>query len=312
MWRRLLHPSAVRPAASAAGLAALQSWQPSWTLRSYDQDRHPVRQVFVGHHILQCSPKQNVFACSGCNDRLPRSSFSKKQLGRNIKKCKQCTAKHTDAATTVTCTQCGEDLPSESFATRQLRRSTRVCCTCARSNDDQEHVNKRNDFIICSVCAESLPRDAFSDRQKERQKDLGGKTCRACTNIGPPSHALARIDLGSLSDECTFCSAKRFPCEGDSFCCGRGKHHVDFEKYYKPPQDALLDIFAQTWPYKDAAGQFVHDSRTNAPRLTGFSAMSRRYNSLFSLAMHEIHSTTAERELHFGNELRPYKGRAPI
>ena len=116
---------------------------------------------------------------------------------------------------------------------------------------------------------------------------------------------LARIHLGDKSVECPRCAALRFPCEGVGFCCGEGKHVVDFATYYRPPGDNLLKLFSSTWPYTDAKGNAVHDVRANAPRLTGFGAMSRRYNNLFSLAMHEIQSTNAERELRFGNELRP-------
>ena len=80
---------------------------------------------------------------------------------------------------------------------------------------------------------------------------------------------------------------------------------IDFASHFRAPGKALLKIFATNWPHKDARGQVIHDTRTNSPRLTGFSAVSRRCNNMFSLAMHEIHSTTSEKELRFGNDLRP-------
>jgi len=64
-------------------------------------------------------------------------------------------------------------------------------------------------------------------------------------------------------------------------------------------------VFRKTWPYKDEHGCYVHDAGTNAPKLTGFSAVSRRCNNMFTMAMHEVQSTSAERELRLGNELRP-------
>eukprot|EP00959_Pyramimonas_sp_CCMP1952_P358153 7499313-Pyramimonas_sp.AAC.1 len=43
---------------------------------------------------------------------------------------------------------------------------------------------------------------------------------------------------------------------------------------------------------------------THAPRLAGFTAVSRRYNNLYALAVHEIQSAGPTKELRFGNYLR--------
>eukprot|EP00959_Pyramimonas_sp_CCMP1952_P128028 2677709-Pyramimonas_sp.AAC.2 len=104
---------------------------------------------------------------------------------------------------------------------------------------------------------------------------------------------------------CPHCSAKLFQCEGDGFRCGGGKHYVDMSRYYKTPAGALLDLFRTARLCKDQQGRPAHDPTTNGPRLTGFSAISRRCNSLLSFAAHEIQNTTSENELRFGNELRP-------
>eukprot|EP00959_Pyramimonas_sp_CCMP1952_P224137 4686448-Pyramimonas_sp.AAC.1 len=67
---------------------------------------------------------------------------------------------------------------------------------------------------------------------------------------------------------CPHCSAKLLQCEGDGFCCGGGEHYVDMSRYYNPPAGGLLDLYRTTWLYKDQQGRPVHDSTTNAPRLT--------------------------------------------
>ena len=200
------------------------------------------------------------------------------------------------------CTACDQRLCRGSFAADQQRRSTRICKHCAAT-----HVlasRSAATILQCDVCENLLPRDSFAVRQQQRST----KICRFCAGAnsgGRPEHSMARIDLGTLSQRCEHCTASLFPSEGTTFCCGRGMHFVDFKTYHRPPGDDFLKLFAATWTYLDAKGNPVHDDRIGAPRLTGFSAMSRRYNNLFTLAVHEIHSTTSERELRFGNELRP-------
>eukprot|EP00959_Pyramimonas_sp_CCMP1952_P018050 382443-Pyramimonas_sp.AAC.1 len=76
-------------------------------------------------------------------------------------------------------------------------------------------------------------------------------------------------------------------------------------EYYQQPNDALLQLYRGTWPVKTADGNLAHDDATNAPKLTGYTADSRRYNSLLSLAAHEVQSATPEREIRFGVVLRP-------
>jgi len=108
-----------------------------------------------------------------------------------------------------------------------------------------------------------------------------------------------------MDAECKHCKALLFRHELAGFCCSHGNYALDFSKYFRAPDGHLLRIFAKTWPYKDSAGKLVHDSHTNAPRLTGFSAHSRRYNNMFCLAVHVVHSSSAQKEFRFGNELAP-------
>ena len=263
MWRRLLQPRLLRPAAS---VLALQVW-PAFETQPRLPPHHAAHRLQLHRHLgssfVSCSPKCALLSCNAC----------------------------------------GEALAHECFANCQRNRSTRICKNCAANNETAnraEH-NLPAAFLLCKTCGESLPRDNFSAESQKRS----AKTCKSCSANGRPPDKLARIDLGTQSHDCPYCEAPLFPCEGDTFCCGQGKHYVDFTTYYTPPGDALQKLFRQTWTYHDDKGRVVHDARTNNPRITGFSAMSRRYNNLFSLAMHEIQSTTSERELHFGNELRP-------
>ena len=320
MWQRLWRPAFVRPAASLLALQVWPSFQSSQQFHS--SPCIPGRLPFapLGNSVVSCSPKAALFTCTSCSEALSRDSFAGNQVKRSTRICKGCAGeRQSAAAVNFTCTQCCEDLSSECFAHDQVKRSTRICKGCAGERQsaaavnaavnftctqcyedlssecfarDQRHRSTRvcsscshprpAEFLICSDCGESLQRESFS---KDRQRQAI-KICKGCSSIGRPSIELARIALGSLSEECSYCSAQRFPCEGDSFCCGHGKHFVDFSKYYEPPNAALMKIFGSSWMYTDAKGNAVHDALTNAPRMTGFSAMSRRYNALFSLAMH--------------------------
>eukprot|EP00959_Pyramimonas_sp_CCMP1952_P039923 834759-Pyramimonas_sp.AAC.1 len=117
--------------------------------------------------------------------------------------------------------------------------------------------------------------------------------------------ATLTFHLGSLSSPCPHCGALLFPCETDTFCCNGGAYIVDFDDFFKAPDKPLLDIYASTWPLTDKGGCSLHDAKTNAPALTGFTAASRKYNALFALAQHEIQSSTAEKELRFGDARKP-------
>lgn len=284
MWRRLLHPTLLRPAASAVGLGTLSSFQPGAASRNPRYDHSALAPSNGGAHVLRCSPKQNTWNCSACDKSLPRDSFALRQRNHSTRVCKACSA----PAQTLTCTQCHEELSVELFARSQRERSTRICSACCAQK--VESCPGVVQFLVCSACGEQLPRQHFAARQQNRST----RTCSACTLNGGPPDSLQRIALGALDNSCKHCGANVFACEVGGFCCGQRKHFVDFGAYFKSPGEQLLTIFASTWHHKDAARKLIHDATTDAPKLTSFPADSRRYNNLFSLAMHEIHSTTSD------------------
>ena len=73
--------------------------------------------------------------------------------------------------------------------------------------------------------------------------------------------------------------------ETSHFCCQFGRHVVDFAQYFQSPDETLQKLFRGD---SDSA---------DANLSTSFSALSRKYNSLFALAQHEIQSNTLEREI---------------
>ena len=113
------------------------------------------------------------------------------------------------------------------------------------------------------------------------------------------------LALGAQCAQCPHCHAKLWTHEQTGFCCQYGKHAINFTTYFRAPSPDLLRLYASSWPLRDLAGNVSRDSKTNADKLTSFSVVSRRYNNMFALASHEIHSSTASRECKFGNELRP-------
>ena len=80
---------------------------------------------------------------------------------------------------------------------------------------------------------------------------------------------------------------------------------MHFEDFFPLPSAALVKIFQKNWPQKSLGNTPLLDKQTGSALLTGFSAASRRYNNMFTLAAHETQSTAAEKELHCGNHLRP-------
>ena len=86
-------------------------------------------------------------------------------------------------------------------------------------------------------------------------------------------------------NKCNHCSSVLLSSESSHFCCQSGQHVVDFTQYFQCPGASLLRIF--------------NDSveKEGAPLGSRFSALSRKYNSLFSLAQHEIQSNSLEREI---------------
>lgn len=296
MWRRLVRPAVLRPAASVIGLSTFPLFQPTLGLRYFSDDARQLAPYSASAHVLWCSPKKATLKCSGCGNNLPHEAYAPSQQRRSTRKCKTCTA----PAATLTCTQCHEQMPKESFSGNQQKRSNRTCAECCSRNSSTT-LTTLVEFLVCTTCGEQMPRQNFAAREQNRST----RTCKDCTKTGRPPEQLERIALGTLSKECAHCEAALFACEQGAFCCGHGEHYVDFTSFYTPSGETLLKIFRKTWPYRDQHGHASHDPQTNAPRITGFSAMSRRYNNLFTLAVHEIHSTTSERELRFGNELRP-------
>ena len=123
-------------------------------------------------------------------------------------------------ALVLRCTACDQVLDRDSFAKDQQRRATRICVNCAAAKEKLATQSAAT-LLQCTVCENLLPRDSFAVRQQRRST----KTCSLCANDGGrPEHSVGRIDLGTLSRRCDHCTARLFPSEGTTFCCGRGKH----------------------------------------------------------------------------------------
>ena len=135
MWRRLLHPTLLRPAASAIGLGTLSTCQPPASFRSRHCNAPPLSHSASGQRLLWCSPKQHAWMCSGCATTLPRDSFPPDQHERRTRQCKSCVI----AVGSLACTQCHEQLPPDSFAQRQRGRSTRTCIACCSQKHCCKH-----------------------------------------------------------------------------------------------------------------------------------------------------------------------------
>ena len=291
MWRRLAHPRLVQPTCALATLTTLHCVSP------LQRRRAPGTATSHWLYIkpVQCAPKKEWLTCVACGESSQRHCFSADQQRRSSRTCKTCASAALHAATSVnpaeflTCVACGESVQRQCFSAAQINRSSRTCTSCSSKALAATTEVTPASRLTCSACGESLERQPFTLFQQPRSS----RKCTACCPVGRPADELTRITPGDQSSECPHCKAQLFACERGAFCCGQSKHQVDFTAYFRPPGQNLLSIFASTWPHTDAKGVALHDARTNSPRLTGFSSMSRRFNNLFSLAMHEIHSTTS-------------------
>ena len=188
---------------------------------------------------------------------------------------------------TLTCTVCGEAKAPDCFAARQRERSTRKCSTCS--------VRKQTAWT-CVTCGLSKPRLAFSENQQHK----ASKKCMECAT--PAARSIA---LGAQNVTCPHCQAKLFPTESKSFCCNLGKYAVHFEDFFEVPRPALMQIFAKTWPQNPPGASTAAAGPSGTSCLTGFSAVCRRFNNMFTLAAHEIQSSSDDKEMRVGNALRP-------
>ena len=250
------------------------------------------------HLLSRGRPSAATLQCNRCSLHLPKSAFSNCQVRRATRRCLECglaaTRAQPSAATILTCSQCLQELPPNAFSEMQRPRSTRRCkdCLCRPAATAA--------MVSCSVCCIVFPVEEFAVDQRRP-----GGICRGCTQNGRPSHGDACIRLGSMSRVCKHCGAHLFPTEHTGMCCNHGKYAIGFENFFRLPCDALIRLYSNSWPYLDARGHLVHDATCNGPKLTGFSACSRRFNHLFCLAQHEVQSSTSVKEMRFGNELRP-------
>ena len=244
---------------------------------------------------MQLQPPSNLL-CTRCEGEKPRLAYSNRQRQRADRVCNECIARPP-----LECTRCHKHLPPADFAKNQRKRSTRSCKDCANQAAQRSGTTRSDTGTCTGPCGTVLSWTAFAVDQRY----LSSPTCRSCARPGRPRQALEPLQLGPCTYDCPHCHAQLWQHETNGFCCSHGKYALSFGDYFRQPGRSLLRLYGSTWLYKDAQGHCVHDAATNAPRLTVFSAASRRFNNMFCLAMHEIQSSTAEREARFGNELRP-------
>ena len=212
----------------------------------------------------------------------------------------------SDKQQIIKCARCSEDLPRSAFNKCQLKRKlcTSLCLQCTAGWKTRN--GRRIGTLACIQCFESKPSEAFPPIQRYHSaRPMCLDCCRdGSAQPGRPQRQ-ASFDVGALDQKCRHCGAVLYSAEPSTFCCGHGKFAIDFNQYFQSPSAALLRIMSRTWPVLTAAGDPVLDFRTRKPQLQGFSAVSRRYNALFSLAQHEIQSLGQEREVHLNTWGKP-------
>ena len=251
-------------------------------------------------HARRGRPAAATVTCSVCGVDKTHAEFTSTQLHTREHKCKECTADarlQPPASLTFTCSHCGLEKPRPAFSTTQLNASVRArkCQACTGPAPT----------LTCTRCGLARPRQDFSATQLDARHRICAECVRpACPSGGRP-HLDRTIALGPQDHTCAHCGALLFAHEKHGFCCNGGKYAVNFDMFFDRPGNDLLRLYSTTWRYLDAASKPVHDPITNSPRLTGFSSHSRRFNNMFSLAMHEVQSSSSVKEFRFGNELSP-------
>ncbi len=292
MWSRLCRREFVRPVVAVAACGAAQSCSLPWT-----PSRHGSLLCRPAAPV-HCSPKaKKKLACHACSDHFPASDFPTDQRKRSTRLCQACRAKPEKL---LLCTRCGFAKPHSSYAGNQVKRKTRTCLTCTSDAAARSGNSRQVELGLCHECGSVYPWSCFPVDDQHRSH----ATCRECRSIAASSSASpVTLALGSCSHPCTYCGALLFASEGSHFCCQAGKHAVSFEQYFVEPGPALLEIFRSSWPLTlPGASNGIH---TGEALLTGFSMQSRKYNSLFALAQHEIQSTGPHKEIKLSTQHRP-------
>jgi hypothetical protein len=198
-------------------------------------------------------------------------------------------------ADTFLCGRCGEWLSRDAFIKNQLRFKNKVCKQCAADSKQRSGSSRIVMQKQCSRCKESKPREDFAPDQVQRATAY----CRACASWSLEIHA------GSRDSQCQHCGALRLTTEAAGFCCAAGQHVVPFENFFRQPPATFLQVFQKTWPVKDKRGNLQRHPVSGEVLQGSFSAESRRYNKLFSLAVHEVQSTGQEHELKLSTPATP-------
>ena len=203
---------------------------------------------------------------------------------------------------TFKCSRCASDKARDQFAANQIKRSTRTCMDCTASAAQRSGCARQSHDLKCSQCLRDLQRTDFSTNQLSHRVEEA--ICTECTTKHRPQK---KIDLsaGPRDQVCPHCGAALFAAEASSFCCASGKHALKFDDYFQSPGKTLLALFRKVWPAVDSKGKAAKDPRTGEQMLESFSGQSRRYNKLFSLAVHEIQSSSEEKELHLHTPATP-------
>ena len=202
------------------------------------------------------------------------------------------------------CHGCGLHKPRAAFAERNLGRSNRRCKACALGTRSQ-------DTLRCGGCQADVPRELFSaDARKRRERRCPAcvssavAAARAKSGVSRAAATGKPLRLGLQEHPCPHCGAKLWKHELSGFCCNGGKYAIDFAEYFAQPPPMFLAMFRQHWPHRP--DQAAHQRRDQtAIALTGFSAVSRMYNGLFCLVVHEVQSSSGDKELRLGHVCRP-------
>ena len=215
-------------------------------------------------------PKRSNITCSACLHVLARADFKDYQLRLPHPRCVTCvaTGPGKPPADTFLCSVCGGTLPRASFSDSQRRQSAPHCIACVTQSPARSRSGAARQQLtgLCIHCGAVLPWASFPAGQMHTSAPV----CHSCTAAERCNHS------------CSFCGATLLHDEGSHFCCQSGRHVMDFSSYFTAPGDHLLQLFRTSSSQTDPSS---------------FSALSRKYNSLFALAQHEIQSNTLQREI---------------
>jgi len=175
----------------------------------------------------------------------------------------------------IKCTACGLEKHRETEFTPNQTIGTKRCKVCVVDSANNQAVALAT--ITCTVCGVMKNRHTdYTERQAVREKRCKECTAGAKTTSGATRTLVVKdFGPGPRDKICEHCGAALFRAEGIGFCCGGGKHVVDFTKYFKPPGRALLDLFRQAWPWRNSHGKTESDPNTGSPTMSGFSNESR-------------------------------------